>query len=113
MNFLDRVEDPDSDVPFIKLTEDESNIYPGAGWHLVKVQDGHIHDYMSIDGNMHIDDVASGNFTDQANLLAKWAGNDEVYLGMYSCHTFCLPEKFELHKMAKIARLSMESFLAN
>ena len=95
----------------IKLNSEESNIYPGAGWHLVKVKDGQIFDHMSIDGNMHIDDIAAGNYTAQANLIMQWLGNDEAYLGMFSCHTFCDAEKFTAEKMAKLARLSFEGFL--
>ena len=111
--FLKRIKEKESDCTYIELNEDEKKVYPGAGWYLVKVRGGFIFDVHTMSGNMLLDEIKSGDFTKQGQLLLEWAADDETYFGMFSCFTFCIPEKFNAMKMAKIARISYENFLLN
>ena len=112
MKFLDRIEQ-ENNCKFIKLTEQEKKFYPGAGWYLVKIKNGLIYDTHSMNGTMLLDEIKSGDFTKQAKRLIEWASTNETYFGMFSCFDFCIPEEFNINKIAKIARLSFENHYEN
>jgi len=108
-------------APYIELLESERELYRGAGWCLVAVENGRIIDIKDIDEDLTADEM-SDCFNDRrvclggknvdlsriGKILLEWAGEREVYLGMMSCFQFCMPERFGADRLARVAQRIVE-----
>jgi len=94
-DFLERAEQPaDQLMPAVNLTDEESEIYRGAGDAVALVKDGKISTFIYLHDVEELDDI-----------LAQTRDAD-AYLGMCSCYQFCQPRRLTADDPASYARLA-------
>lgn len=116
MNFTELIEQGRG-CAYVDLLEPEKDLYRGAGWFLAAVENGRITEIHSIDEGLTADEMEAifhdqADLTSQGKRLLAWCeGKPEVWLGMMSCYQFCMPERFGVEKLAKVARLICEQVI--
>lgn len=104
MKFLDRLK---SDAcTYIDLTENESELYHGAGWAIAHVSEGQINSLT------YLNEFEYENEEVEAEAAVKAAlEHGEAYFGMCSSYQFCEPALISADQptvAARIMRLSLE-----
>lgn len=110
MKISDRIEQAPA-CQVINLSENEMNLYHGAGWRLACFVDGkcvELMDVLNVEYNDDVHSMSAKSLSMAVGKLNEWQKNDhaEAWLVMCSCYQFCHPVPIKLGDALSMSRLA-------